>query len=104
MESNKRVQGTRHKVSGPLTPDVLRSDMRDKRRQGEAKGGGDGYSMKSDPTDDMMPRTIALPRNQGHPGFPRYGKLFGDFSTLWKIFFHSMENLRGFRPRQPGLL
>jgi len=27
--------------------------------------------------------------------FPRYGKFFGDFSTVWKIFFqvfHSMEN------------
>ena len=42
--------------------------------------------MKSAPTDDMMPTTIALPRDLGHPGFPRYGKLFGEFSTLWKIF------------------
>jgi hypothetical protein len=52
----------------------------------------------------MMPTTAALPHDQGRPGFPRYGKIFHYFSTLWKIFFHSMENLRGFRPRQPGLL
>jgi hypothetical protein len=28
--------------------------------------------------------------------FPRYGKLFDDFSTVWKTFlkfFHAMENL-----------
>jgi len=28
-------------------------------------------------------------------GFPRYGKLFGEFSTVWKTFgdfFHAMEN------------
>jgi hypothetical protein len=24
--------------------------------------------------------------------FPRYGKLFRDFSTLWKNCFHAMEN------------
>lgn len=24
--------------------------------------------------------------------FPRYGKLFRKFSTLWKIFFHTVEN------------
>ena len=24
--------------------------------------------------------------------FPRYGKLFRDFSTLWKNFFHTVEN------------
>ena len=30
-----------------------------------------------------------------HPpnaGFPRYGKLFRESSTLWKIFFHTVEN------------
>jgi len=24
-------------------------------------------------------------------GFPQYGKHFRDFSTLWKIFFHTVE-------------
>ena len=24
--------------------------------------------------------------------FPQYGKYFRDFSTLWKNFFHSVEN------------
>jgi len=24
--------------------------------------------------------------------FPRYGKLFEDFSTVWKTFFHTVEN------------
>ena len=24
--------------------------------------------------------------------FPQYGRLFNDFSTLWKIVFHSVEN------------
>ncbi|NCC92253.1 MAG: hypothetical protein EOM10_03055 [Opitutae bacterium] len=36
----------------------------------------------------------------GKAGFPRYGKLFGEFSTVWKTFndfFHAMENfLRNF--------
>ena len=27
-------------------------------------------------------------------GFPCYGKLFGESSTLWKIFFHTVENGR----------
>ena len=34
--------------------------------------------------------------------FPQYGKLFRDFSTVWKIFprvFHSMENTW----KRPGL-
>jgi hypothetical protein len=34
--------------------------------------------------------------------FPRYGKLFAGFSTLWKTFldfFHSMENFFGFFPQ-----
>ena len=25
------------------------------------------------------------------PSFPQYGKLIWDFSTLWKIFFHTVE-------------
>jgi hypothetical protein len=29
------------------------------------------------------------------PVFPRYGKVLRHFSTLWKIIFHSVENLRG---------
>ena len=62
-------------------------------RQGEAKGSGDGYRMKSAPTDGNMPLTIALPRDLSHPGFPRYGNFYAEFSTLWKIFFHSMENM-----------
>ena len=36
------------------------------------------------------------------PLFPRYGKLFPDFSTLWKTFrpfFHAMENFFPFFPR-----
>jgi hypothetical protein len=24
--------------------------------------------------------------------FPRYGKLFSNFSTVWKTFFHTVEN------------
>jgi general secretion pathway protein K len=28
------------------------------------------------------------------PIFPRYGKLFGKFSTVWKTFFHGVENSR----------
>ena len=35
------------------------------------------------------------------PRFPRYGKLFRDFSMLWKIpnpFFHAMENFFGVFP------
>ena len=34
--------------------------------------------------------------------FPHYGKLFEEFSTVWKIFqrfFHSMENFLRFFPR-----
>jgi hypothetical protein len=34
--------------------------------------------------------------------FPRYGKLFAGFSTLWKtflIFFHAMEKCFDFFPR-----
>jgi len=26
------------------------------------------------------------------PDFPRHGKLFSVFSTLWKTFFHTVEN------------
>jgi hypothetical protein len=33
--------------------------------------------------------------------FPRYGKFLGDFSTLWKTFFHSVEN--GTLPLSPNL-
>ena len=65
-------------------------------RQGEAKGSGDGYRMKSAPTDDMMPTTIALPRDLGHTGFPRHGNFYAGFSTLWKNIsgiFHAMENI-----------
>ena len=29
--------------------------------------------------------------DRGAGRFPRYGKLFHDFSTLWKIFFHGVE-------------
>ena len=28
--------------------------------------------------------------------FPQYGKHFGDFSTLWKIFFHTVEKMACF--------
>jgi hypothetical protein len=34
--------------------------------------------------------------------FPQHGKLFADFSTLWKTFcrfFHAMENFFGIFPR-----
>ncbi|HOO21549.1 MAG TPA: hypothetical protein PL011_09210, partial [Kiritimatiellia bacterium] len=35
------------------------------------------------------------------PFFPRHGNFFSGFSTLWKIFFHTMENLPG--PLSAGL-
>ena len=38
---------------------------------------------------------------QAH-SFPRHGKLFAEFSTVWKLFlrfFHSMENFLRFFPR-----
>jgi hypothetical protein len=30
--------------------------------------------------------------------FPQYGKLFRDFSTLWKNIFHTMENVLAIFP------
>jgi len=35
--------------------------------------------------------------------FPRYGKLLGHFSTLWKTFFHTVENPDISDPPPPGL-
>ena len=35
------------------------------------------------------------------PDFPRYGKIPAQFSTLWKTFFHGMEN-SGPRRAGPG--
>jgi hypothetical protein len=37
--------------------------------------------------------------------FPRYGKLFRDFSTVWKTFsgfFHGVENFRRIAVRAAG--
>jgi len=31
--------------------------------------------------------------------FPRYGKVFADFSTVWKKVFHGMEKFWGFGAR-----
>lgn len=34
----------------------------------------------------------ATARRGRSPCFPQYGKLFAKFSTLWKTFFHTVEN------------
>ena len=49
--------------------------------------------MKSAITDDRRPRANTLQHSPRHYGFPRYGNFYSHFSTLWKIFFHSMENV-----------
>jgi hypothetical protein len=32
-----------------------------------------------------------MPQAVRNRSFPQHGKLLGDFSTLWKIFFHTVE-------------
>ena len=49
--------------------------------------------MESAITDDMKPQTMTLRHSPRRYGFPRYGNFYSHFSTLWKIFFHSMENV-----------
>ena len=49
--------------------------------------------MKSAFTDDMKPQTMTLQHTPRRYGFPRYGNFYSNFSTLWKIFFHGMENV-----------
>ena len=36
--------------------------------------------------------------------FPQYGKLFRDFSTQWKKFFHTVEKVCGATKRAGGLV
>jgi hypothetical protein len=39
---------------------------------------------------------IGFPRyGKNRSIFPRYGRFSGDFSMLWKIYFHTMENVAG---------
>ena len=51
----------------------------------------------------MLWKNIFHTVGKNSPIFPRYGKLFRDFSTLWKECFHGVENfnygpvLRGFQ-------
>jgi hypothetical protein len=33
-----------------------------------------------------------LGQSQNPMGFPQHGKLFEEFSTVWKTFFHGVEN------------
>ena len=49
--------------------------------------------MKSAITDDMKSQRMILRHSPRRYDFPRYGNFYSDFSTLWKIFFHSMENV-----------
>ena len=45
---------------------------------------------------------VGISYNRQAHTFPRHGKLFAEFSTLWKLFsrfFHSMENFLRFFPR-----
>ena len=35
---------------------------------------------------------------KSRPRFPRYGNVLARFSTLWKLFFHSVENISSVRP------
>jgi prepilin-type processing-associated H-X9-DG protein/prepilin-type N-terminal cleavage/methylation domain-containing protein len=41
-------------------------------------------------------------RGKKRPDFPRHGKLFSGFSTLWKTFFHAVENPRAASPLAGG--
>ena len=47
--------------------------------------------MKSEITDDMKPQKSLLEQAPRRYSFPRYGNFYSNFSTPWKIFFHSME-------------
>ena len=45
---------------------------------------------------------VGITYNRQAQSFPHYGKLFAEFSTVWKLFlrfFHSMENFLRFFPR-----